>query len=175
LKDAISEEYKKDLDDYYKSKGYDRDKIIADYNAMKEEAKKIRHKTYEETKNWNLAFNEEHEFLFREENENIRQIYYKVSDEHPNYLMKKWGDLSDIIAGKTNNAVTLGMGHTVSYWSQGGKDNQRAKEAFAEFASAKATNPESYELLKRLLPKTAKAFDEIWGKLKSGEIKPNGR
>lgn len=175
IRDEIKSEYNKDLNDYYKSKGYDREKIIADYNALHEQAKKIRHKTYDETKNWSLAFDKEHEFLFSNDNDKIRNLYNKVYDEHPNYLMKKWGDLSDIISGKTSDGYNFGMGHSSSYWNQGGKDNNRAKEAFAEFASAKSTNPESYELLKRLLPQTAKAFDEIWNKLKNGEIKPNGR
>ena len=84
-------------------------------------------------------------------------------------IKRNYGDMSDIYSGFTKGRAELcGMGHKKEYWLTEGR---RAHEAFAEIASAKATNPESYELFKKHLPKTVEAFEEIYGKLKSGEIK----
>ncbi len=48
-------------------------------------------------------------------------------------------------------------------------------EAFAEIASSKAVNQESYDLMKKYIPKTVAVFEEIYEKLEKGEIKHNDR
>lgn len=99
--------------------------------------------------------------------------YSKAVSEAESKWRRKWGDLSDIYAGYTKNHYGLvGVGHSPSYWSRGGT---RALEAFAECASAKATNPESYAVLKKYVPNVVKGFEEIYEALKSGRIKANVR
>lgn len=79
---------------------------------------------------------------------------------------KKWSDMSDIINGLTK-AVFLSY-HPSSYWDKAG--NSRAHEAFAEIASSRATNRESYDIIKSYLPKTVEAYEELYAKLSKGEI-----
>lgn len=105
---------------------------------------------------------------------------YKAANAYSEAVMKaesrwrrKWGDLSDIYSGYAKSHYGLvGLGHSSSYWSRSG---MRAVEAFAECASAKATNPESYEVLKKYVPNVVKGFEEIYESLNSGRIKANVR
>ena len=48
-------------------------------------------------------------------------------------------------------------------------------EALAEIASSKAVNQEGYDLMKKFIPKTVAVFEEIYEKLKKGDIKSSGR
>ncbi|MBR7100972.1 MAG: hypothetical protein IKC74_01660 [Clostridia bacterium] len=80
--------------------------------------------------------------------------------------------MSDFVSAATKGKQDFGFRHTSDYWSDSSK---RGKEAFVEIASAKATNPQSYSLLRKFLPDTVKSFEEIYDKLKRGGIKPNGR
>lgn len=83
--------------------------------------------------------------------------------------IEKWKDMGDILNGLTKGQVFVCAGHARGYWDKFG--DARAAEAFAEIASAKATSPESYAILKEYIPNTVLTFEEIYGKLKSGEIK----
>ena len=83
--------------------------------------------------------------------------------------IKKWSDMGDILNGLTRGKVFVCAGHARGYWDKFG--DARAAEAFAEIASAKATSPESYAILKEYIPNTVLTFEEIYGKLKSGGIK----
>lgn len=100
--------------------------------------------------------------------------YSKAVLEAESKWRRKWGDLSDIYSGYTKSPYGLvGLGHETSYWSS--RIGIRAVEAFAECASAKATNPESYAVLKKYVPNVVKGFEEIYEALKSGRIKANAR
>lgn len=83
--------------------------------------------------------------------------------------INKWSDMGDILNGLTRGKVFVCAGHARGYWDKFG--DARAAEAFAEIASAKATSPESYAILKEYIPNTVLTFEEIYGKLKSGGIK----
>lgn len=80
--------------------------------------------------------------------------------------IRKWSDMSDIINGLTHKII-CGY-HSRGYWDKAG--NSRAIEAFAEIASSKAANQESYDIIKSYLPKTVEAFEELYEKIKRGEI-----
>lgn len=79
---------------------------------------------------------------------------------------RKWSNMTDIINGLTHQLI-CGY-HSNDYWDKAG--NNRAIEAFAEIASSKATNQESYDIIKSYLPKTVAAFEELYEKIKKGEI-----
>lgn len=80
--------------------------------------------------------------------------------------IRKWSDMTDIINGLTRKII-CGY-HSKGYWDKAG--NSRAIEAFAEIASSKAANQESYDIIKSYLPKTVEAFEELYEKIKRGEI-----
>ena len=82
--------------------------------------------------------------------------------------IKKWKDMGDILNGLTRGKVFVCAGHARGYWDKFG--DARAAEAFAEIASAKAINQESYDIIKMYLPKTVAAFEELYEKLSKGEI-----
>ena len=91
-------------------------------------------------------------------------------EKTPRNLKIKWGDLSDVASGATKGIRTIcGIGHDIKYWYH--SDYNRGAEVFAEIAGAKATSPESYAVLKKYIPKTVEGFEEIYSKLKNGEIK----
>ena len=98
---------------------------------------------------------------------------YDIVRGFPAEVKRKWGDLSDVAAGYTQGRQSIaGMGHSTRYFKQAGS---RANEAFAECASALAVKGESYKVLKRFMPETMAAFEEIYQDLKQGVIKSNGR
>lgn len=84
---------------------------------------------------------------------------------------EKWSDLSDMYEGAGGNSYGFaGFGHGRSYWKN--QDDVRGLEFFAEAFSAKSSsNQERYELIKKYLPNTCKAFEEIYEKLS----KANGK
>lgn len=83
----------------------------------------------------------------------------------------KWSDLSDMYEGAGGNSYGFaGFGHGRSYWKN--KDDVRGLEFFAEAFSAKSSsNQERYELIKKYLPNTCKAFEEIYEKLSKADGK----
>lgn len=83
----------------------------------------------------------------------------------------KWSDLSDMYEGAGGNSYGFaGFGHGRSYWKK--RDNLRGAEFFAEAFSAKSSfNKERYELIKKYLPNTCKAFEEIYEKLSKADGK----
>lgn len=112
------------------------------------------------------------ELLDLDETKQIIEKFSEIS-KIPSKIRIKYSNLSDVFSGCTNGRETLvGMGHSSSDWRVPGA---RGREAFAECASTKATNPESYQVLKKYLPKTVSAFEEIFKKLKTGEIKSSER
>lgn len=69
-----------------------------------------------------------------------------------------------------NSYGFAGFGHGRSYWKK--RDDLRGIEFFAEVFSAKSSsNQERYELIKKYLPKTCKAFEEIYEKLSKADGK----
>ena len=147
--------------------------IIADYTKMVQRATDIRKETYISTNSFVDAYNAEQRFLQSDENVKLSE-YYKTVKRHPSVLKQKWGDISDFYSGYTLDTERLvTMGHSKSYWK---KDiNNRAIEAFAECASAKATNAESYAVIKKYFPRTMQGFEYIYDQLKQGKIQSKGR
>lgn len=107
--------------------------------------------------------------------EQMQRDYNREYNENTGNYKKvcaKWSNLSDMCeaSGGKYGFGFAGYGHGRSYWNKR-KDN-RATEFFAEAFSAKSSsNKEEYELIKKYLPKTCKAFDEIYDKLS----KANGK
>lgn len=173
----LREAFDQDVEAYYSSKGYNRKEIIARYKEMSEKAQQIWDDEYKKTRDYPTANLKKREFLDTEEYKEAKRLYREVEDEFPGAVLVKWGDVSDIISGATKDRLNFGMHHKSSYWKGGffsSWQDTRASEAFAECASAKSTNPESYKLLKKYLPNVVSAFEEIYDKLNKGEIKPNG-
>lgn len=163
----LAKEYKEERRVKFKEEyGFTPDEAVERYNQQREKAEEIR-KTQGDDKY--IEFTTTKEYI------DGRTAYIRATSGYVTPEMyKKYGDISDIISGATQSADGLcGMGHSGSYWKRGG-ERARAQECFAEFASSKATNPESYELMRKYFPETAKAFDEIYTKLQNGEIKANG-
>lgn len=164
----VKSEIKKELKDYWTTKGIDYDKVKKDFDdsiakitALRQEGK------IDEA----IAYRDSEEF------KKIKADHSQVVNKgYPPEITKKWSNLSDMYSSTKGNSISrtlVGMGHTVSYWRN--SRNARAIEMFAECASAKAVNPKSYETLKKYFPETVKRFDEIFEKLKKGDIKSSGR
>lgn len=94
---------------------------------------------------------------------------YNKKEAQLGAVYQKWSDVSDVVSSLSNGIGLCGA-HQRSYWRKPGK---RAEEAFAEIASAKAVDGGGrYELLKRYLPSTVAAFEQIYDALNSGKLKP---
>lgn len=170
--DSVKKEIDRDIDLYYSSQGLDRKKIMADAMSAVNEAQAIFNKVFEKTKSYTKASSARSDYLNSQEYIRIMDNYQKVK-KTPKAMNRKWGDLSDVYSGVTKDRARLvSMGHSRKYWAN--RDN-RGTEVFAEIASAKATNPESYKLFQKYLPRVVDIFEEIYKKLKNGEIKPKGR
>ncbi|TWK08606.1 NAD(+)--arginine ADP-ribosyltransferase EFV [Bacillus licheniformis] len=68
--------------------------------------------------------------------------------------------LSDIVeaTGMTGRDRPFGWGHGSSYWKESGK---METEFFAHVAEARASNPDSFELLSKVFPNSVKVWDDI--------------
>lgn len=155
----------------------DRKAFIKETGYTEEQIKKINNNFKAKIDEWNnlpTPRPEYNEYVEKSEEYKSAYEYSKAVSESENRLKRKWGDLSDFYSGYTKSDYGLvGLGHTKSYWSN--RIGIRAVEAFAECASAKATNPESYAVLKKYVPNVVKGFEEIYEALKSGRIKANAR
>ena len=160
----VKEEVEQDRNNFLKETGY-----------TEERAQEIKNKFKAKVKEWyNLQTPRPQYDKWIESTEEYKESlkYSKSVSEAENHLKRKWGDLSDIYSGhRLNNWGLVGMAHKPSYWNL----SNRAIEAFAECASAKATNQESYSVLKKYVPNVVKGFEEIYEALKSGRIKANAR
>lgn len=95
---------------------------------------------------------------------------YREKQAQEGAVYQKWSDLSDVVSSLSSDGAGLCGAHSTRYWREPGK---RAEEAFAEIASAKAVDGGGrYELLKRYLPSTVAAFEQIYDALKNGKLKP---
>lgn len=167
------ESIEQDINDYYSNQGINRAQITQQRTAAAQKAKDIFDKTLQETGSYFKAMNARSAYLQSQEFADIMREYEKVKNI-PKSIYRKWGDLSDIYSGFTSGRRDLvSMKHSRSYWQS--DVLKRGKEAFAECASAKATSPESYQVLKTYIPNTVAIFEEIYSKLLKGEIKTKGR
>lgn len=87
---------------------------------------------------------------------NIRNIATGIA-------FKKYGDLSDMVQAVTGKQIC--GGHASNYFRN---KRSQATECFAELVSAKAVNKESYEVLKKYIPRTIEIFEEIIGEIENG-------
>ena len=171
--EAVKADIAAEVDAYYANLGLDRKSVIQKYNEMKAKASETYIRVYNETGDFLTAEREERKIYDTEEFLKAEGEYNEVI-RVPTSIKTKYSNLSDIYCGVTRgNDRLVGMGHAKSYWSS--NKYARGIEAFAEVASAKATNLENYNVLKKYCPKTVAAFEEIYSKLVSGEIKPKGR
>lgn len=170
--EKAKDQIKQDTNSYYKQQGIDREKIFRDYEQARQKGENI-YNSIKQTNGYNDAVIARYEYFSSEEYKRIYKEFQKVS-QVPSSVQRKWGDLSDVYDGyTTGNSSLTGMGHGKTYWRK--EKEKRATEAFAEIASSKATNAESYKVLKTYCPKTVAVFEEIFTKLEKGEIKSNGR
>ena len=117
------------------------------------------------------------EELSKEKRKQIVEDYNKeiASSSKKGETNAKYADLSDMCeacgGGKRAYGYAFsGYCHGSAYWKQ--SSDKRAKEFFAEaFSSKSSSNKERYELIKKYLPNTCKAFDEIYDVLS----KANGK
>ncbi|MDT2770503.1 minor capsid protein [Enterococcus pseudoavium] len=93
----------------------------------------------------------------------------KIVDDNP----RLGASLSDLYGGSTNNQLKAGYGHPTSYWKPkkfGGKNitdpkthrNARlGQEGFAEMTAANFVGQKEWELMKKWLPNSYEAFEEL--------------
>lgn len=164
----VKSEIKKEVKDYWATKGLDYDKVNKDFDNAIAKITALRQAG---------KIDEAISYRDSEEFKKIKEDHSQVANKgYPPEITKKWSNLSDMYSSTKGNSISrtlVGMGHTASYWRN--SSNARAIEMFAECASAKAVNPKSYETLKKYCPETVKRFDVIFEKLKKGDIKSSGR
>lgn len=89
---------------------------------------------------------------------NNQSLYENLIKNNSNYR-----ELSDIMSGMTNNQIKGRYFHKNSYWK---KANKLEKEIFAQmFTVAGANDFKQLQILKKYLPNTFKAFDDLIGRL----------
>ena len=163
---SVKEEIENDRKAFIKEAGYTEEQIKKINNNFKAKI--------DEWHNLPTPRPKYNEYVEKSEEYKAAYEYSKAVSEAENRLKRKWGDLSDFYSGYAKSHYGLvGLGHSSSYWRS--RTGTRAVEAFAECASAKATNPESYAVLKKYVPNVVKGFEEIYEALKSGRIKANAR
>lgn len=153
----------------------DKDRFLKDAGYTIERAEEIKNKYKAKIKEWHnlpVPHPRYDEWIEATDEHKEALKYSEIEGEVENRLKRKWGDLSDIYSGYSrSNYGLVGLAHKVSYWNI----SNRAIEAFAECASAKATNPESYAVLKKYVPNVVEGFEEIYKALNSGRLKANVR
>ncbi|MDO4728446.1 MAG: minor capsid protein [Bacteroidota bacterium] len=85
------------------------------------------------------------------------EIFKIIKDKYKNKSANSIKELSDLFSGLSKGSFNLGFGHRRAYW----ENIPVSKEAFAEFTSSLATNPESLELMKEVFPKSYEIYLEI--------------
>lgn len=134
-----------------------------DFDGMKKYQEEF-DKTYAEYKvAYKNSFPSNYDEL-NSERDNIRTKLFKMQTEAQQKANRMYGDLSDMTQASLGKRFS--MGHSDSYFKGKEADINRGTEAFAEIMSAKATNKESLDVLKKYIPKTLEIFDEIIGKVK---------
>lgn len=162
----VIKEIKEDKENALKKLGLSFEKCQKEYDAVLDKEMELRRKAGYGTSPELKAYLKSKEYNDARQN-------YKIATTTPSEVNRKWGDLSDVACGYTKGREQLtNMGHSSAYFKEKGA---RAHEAFAECAAAMATKGESYKVLKRFIPKTMAAFEEIYQDLKNGVIKSNGR
>ena len=139
-------------------------RLFEDYEAFERKTLSYSYKT-STGKTLNETLIEE---LSKEKRKQIVEDYNKeiASSSKKGETDAKYADLSDMCeacgGGKRAYGYAFsGYCHGRAYWKQ--SSDKRAKEFFAEaFSSKSSKNKERYELIKKYLPNTCKAFDEIY-------------
>lgn len=150
----------------FDSSGYHKTDEYIEYEKKYEELmNRYRDKCSEK----NVAFNNAKSKYFSPQEEarcdELFDLKFKIKKEAEHNKQVKYGDLSDMVQAVFGKTLT-GMGHDHGYFSS---KNKRGKEAFAEIMSAKATNPASLEVMKKIIPQTLEIFDEIMGEIRNGK------
>ena len=153
--ELLDKEEKQLSNQYFEKQEISRDEFFKKSNEIRDKEWELSRKIIQEA-------NE----MFKPQKERIDKIQKIKNDafwQYRKYRTKKYGDLSDIISGAKRNAYGLiGVGHPTSYWNK--KVWAREAEFFAEAFSAKTSNPDSYEVIKKYYPKTVEIFEEILNK-----------
>lgn len=85
------------------------------------------------------------------------EVFKIIKDKYKNRSANSIKELSDLFSGLSKGGFSLGFGHRKEYW----ENIPVSKEAFAEFTSSLATNPESLKLLKEVFPKSYEIYLEM--------------
>ena len=153
--ELLDKEEKQLSNQYFEKQEISRDEFFKKSNEIRDKEWELSRKIIQEA-------NE----MFKPQKERIDKIQKIKNDafwQYRKYRTKKYGDLSYIISGAKRNAYGLiGVGHPTSYWNN--KVWAREAEFFAEAFSAKTSNPDSYEVIKKYYPKTVEIFEEILNK-----------
>lgn len=150
----------------FDSSGYHKTDEYIEYEKKYEE---LMNRYTDKCSEKNVAFNNAKSKYFTPQEEarcdELFDLKFKIKKEAEHNKQVKYGDLSDMVQAVFGKTLT-GMGHDHGYFSA---KNNRGKEAFAEIMSAKATNPASLEMMKKMIPQTLEIFDEIMGEIRNGK------
>lgn len=146
-------------------------KTIYDYGFFKSETKSKNMLSYDYVTSSGKTLNET---LKGEFDEKVRKKLladykkeYNGADSYSEQLKirEKYANLSDMYEAQVSKGKGFsGWGHGRPYWKS--DDKLQATEFFADAFSAKSMkNQEQYELIKKYLPNTCKAFEEIYDKV----------
>lgn len=165
----VKQDFEQDRISFWAKQGVDYNKVKKDYDWYMQERHNIYIRIYNQTNDLKKAKEEKDKFITQ--HKSIEDTYWKVQGNVD--FKRRWASMSDVCSGATKDKDSLDVSHhPAKYWRE--TIYNRGIEVFAEFAASKATNPESHQLLRKYLPNTAKAFDEIFENLRKGVIKPNG-
>lgn len=176
--EGIKAKYKTDFDNVQRLRE-EKNKFVVDNVVALRDRNSQEYAKYTELNNsfteannkyWNAIFNEfnndTERLRLKKEYDNAYENERVGSSELSGNINRKYGDLSDMFQASTGKMLSsIGMGHDENYFNS----TKRGSEAFAEILSAKATNPESYKLMKKYIPQTLAKFDEIMEKIKNGK------
>ena len=126
---------------------------LSEYYAKKEEANNVKKEQLKALNKTDFA------------KEQKKQL--KLYNRAKNSAIHKYMTLSDLFSSES--IYLTGFGHKPGYWLA--RRSRLSSEFFANTGAAYTANAEEYELLKKYLPKSVKAFETIVNKIKNGEIK----